>query len=178
MKTGSSIKRAPARLSEEPMLHPELRQIQGGREGSGFRIGLVISRFNEILTQALFDTAVRTLREQGVADAAMLTVWVPGAFEIPSVLEQLAKRNEFDALIAMGVVIQGETTHADHIGQQVSRSICDIARLYAVPVIDGLICARTPEQAVARAGPGEHNRGRYAAQAAIEMAHVFEQLKA
>ena len=146
--------------------------IQGGRH----RFGIAVSRFNQELTCRLVEDAVRALREAGVADHNLQVVWVPGAYEIPSVLERMAKRGVYSALLAFGAVIQGETQHADFIGREVAHHIVDIARKYAVPVLDGVVVAGSYELAAARCASGPESRGVYVAQAALEMASVFQQL--
>jgi 6,7-dimethyl-8-ribityllumazine synthase len=152
------------------------QQVSGNLDASGLRFGLAVSRYNATLTGQLSDSAVRALVEKGADEADVLLAWVPGAYEIPSVLERMAQSGKFDALLALGVVIQGETPHAGLINQQVSQSLADISRAHGLPVLDGVIPARDPEQAEVRCDPGQAARGRYLAYAAIEMARVFQSL--
>lgn len=150
---------------------PELgavRQTCGDLEGAGLRVGLVVSRFNTELTHALATSAVSALRACGVADADLQVLWVPGAFEIPAVIEQLAQTGRFDALIALGVVVQGETRHAEMIDQQVARGLMDTAKAHGLPVIHEVVGAYSIEQAEARCLGGEGSRGWYAGLAAVE----------
>jgi 6,7-dimethyl-8-ribityllumazine synthase len=156
----------------EGVMHPE-----GSPDRGAFSIALVVSLFNTELTDALLVSAVTCLKQKRVKPEKMMVVHVPGAFEIPTVAEQLAKTGDYHAIIALGVVLQGETPHAGIINAEVARALCDIARRYGVPVIDGVVAAGTMEQAAARALTGEHSRGWYAAEAAVEMAEVMALLK-
>ncbi len=159
-------------------LYEDVRRVTGSWDAGSFAFGVVVSRFNTELTDALLRAAVTCLKEHGAAPARITVVRVPGAFEIPTALELMAAGGQHDALIALGAVIQGETPHAGLITAEVNRALCDIARRYRLPVIDGVVITHTMEQAVARCTTGEQSRGWYAAKAAIEMAHVTSQLKA
>jgi len=152
-------------------------EIVGDLNGMGHRFGVVVSRFNRDLTQQLLDDAVQTFREAGVSDHGVHVVWVPGAYEIPSVLEKLAEGGGFSALLAFGVVIQGETPHADLIGREVAHHSIAIARTYSLPILDGVVLAGSYELAEARSTRGSESRGTYVARAALEMANVFRQLE-
>ncbi len=160
--------------------HPDLgdvQQIVGCHEVADLRFGLVVSRFNPELTEGLARAAVQALKTHGARPEQITIIWVPGAFELSGVLEICASRGQYDALIALGAVLQGATPHADAIGQTVVRSLSEIARTYQLPVIDGVVVARTAEQASARCLSGEQSRGWYAAKAAIEMAQVMKAVK-
>lgn len=152
-------------------------QVVGQVAGEGMRVGIVASRFNSDLTHALVSSSVNALRSHGVAADHIHLSWVPGAYEIPTALEVVAGSNHFDALLAIGAVLEGDTPHATAISTAVSRSLTDIARRHQVPVIDGVVVARTMEQAVARCMSAEKSRGWYVALAALEMAHVIRSLK-
>ena len=153
------------------------RQVRGSGDAAPHTFGIVVSRFNPDLTENMLRACVDALRARGARDESVAIAWVPGAFEIPSVLERWAASARFSALIALGVVIQGETPHAEAIGREIAHAFCSIARAHRVPVIDGVIIAHTMEQAAMRAGAGIANRGAYAAKAAVEMAGVFTQLE-
>lgn len=155
----------------------DIRQIIGAPDAAGLRFGIVVSRFNESLTRELVETAAQCLREHGAADADITVVWVPGGFEVPAVIQKLAEKREFAALIGLGVVIQGETQHAEVINFEVARAFSEISRKFSVPVIHEVVSAYNLEQAEARCTGGRNSRGWYAARAAIEMARVYEQLK-
>jgi 6,7-dimethyl-8-ribityllumazine synthase len=149
----------------------------GNLDGRGLRIGIAVSRFNEGFTKNLLDGASAALAKHGVAKKNITTVWVPGAFEIPFVLSRLARKKKHDALIALGVVIQGATVHADIINQTVAQACHRISLESGVPVIDGVVGVRSVEQAVERAGAPPDNRGWNAALTAIDMARVAKSLK-
>jgi len=165
--------------SSDAFAHPELEGVSslaGSLDAGTYRFGIVVSRFNTALTDALLISAVTCLKKHHAQPENIFVVHVPGAFEIPTVLESLAKSGTYNALMALGVVIQGETSHAGVINTEVARSCCDIARRYGVPVIDGVIGAGNLEQAAARATTGEQSRGWYVAQAAVEMADIMARL--
>lgn len=147
-----------------------VRQVAGTVSGAGLSVGIVVSRFNETLTRNLLEAALGALREYGADPARLVVHWVPGAYEVPFAVEQLARRGGFDAFIALGCVIQGETPHAALINMTVVKALADIARRYQVPVIDEVVAANTEAQAVARCTADRTSRGWYAACAAMEMA--------
>lgn len=151
-------------------------QIVGSLDANGLRFGIVASRYNEDLTRDLVADCLAVLVSHGADAGGQQVVWVPGAFEIPSVVERLALVGAHDALIALGAVVEGETPHADLITTTVTAVLADIARTHGLPVIDTVVAARTYEQAEARCRSGADSRGSYAARAAIEMVHVFRAL--
>ncbi len=140
------------------------------------KFAIVASRFNEFLTGDLVEGATDTLVRHGAKDADIEVVWVPGAFEIPIVVSKLAKQKKFDAIISLGTLIRGATSHFDYIASQLSRGISSISIESGIPVIFGVITADTIEQAIERAGTKEGNKGRDAAMSAIEMVNVIEKL--
>ncbi len=154
-----------------------VRQTSGTPDAAGLRFAIVIARFNLSLTGQLLAGAVATLKQCGAADADIEVFWVPGAFEIPSAAEQLAKQGRYSALIALGCVIQGETPHAGLINSTVAAALSDIARRHAVPVVDTVIPANTEAQAVARCTSGPDGRGAYAARTAAEMARLLASIR-
>ena len=139
------------------------------------RVGIVVSRFNEPLTQRLLDGALATLKARGIPPKAVDVVWVPGAFEIPVVIQALAASRRYGALVALGAVIRGATHHYDAICQAVSCGIAETARTTGVPVAFGVIMAERRADAVARAG-GRWNLGTEAATVAAEMLEVMTTL--
>ncbi len=152
-------------------------QIWEGRsEGRGLRFGLVVSRFNGTITDALLNSALRTLEQRGTDRDDIEVVKVPGAFEIPGMAKRMAGLGRFDALICLGAVIQGETPHFHYISSEVSRSIGHLTLELDLPLIFGILTTDSIEQAVARAGE-DKNKGSEAAIAAIEMAHLYKTLK-
>jgi 6,7-dimethyl-8-ribityllumazine synthase len=116
------------------------------------RFAVVVSRFNESITSRLLEGAVQTLVEHGVADERIDVAWTPGAFEIPTVANRLAATGRYVAVICLGAVIRGETTHDQHINRAVSASLCEIGVHYGLPVLFGILTCNTLDQAVARSG--------------------------
>lgn len=131
------------------------------------RIGIVVSRYHERITSRLLDGARQCCREAGMAAEFVDVVWVPGAFELGSALAALAKTGRYGALVALGVVIRGETPHFDYVAGEAARAIGTLASQYALPIGFGLLTVDTIEQAVARAGGTVGNKGYEAAEAAI-----------
>lgn len=153
-----------------------MKTITGSLEGKGLKIGIVVSRFNQVFTKQLLEGALAALVRHGVDEANITVVHVPGAFEIPFVLQKLAAAKKCDALIALGVVIQGATSHAGLITSAVATACTQISTGAGIPVIDGVIGAQNVEQAAARCDTNEANRGGSAAETAIEMANLARQL--
>ena len=142
--------------------------------GVGFRFGIVVATFNETVTGRLLSSCLDGLTKQGVKDADVEVVRVPGAFEIPLVARTLAKSGRLDAVICLGAVIRGDTPHFDFISAEASRGIGQAALDSGVPIIFGVLTTDTERQAIERADPGTFNRGGEAAQSAIEMAMVMK----
>ena len=155
-----------------------IHETRGALSGAGRRFGVVASRFNSRIGDLLVAGAVDCLRRHGVAPGDVHLVSVPGAWEIPQALEELAAAGGVDGLVAIGVVIRGETPHFDYICGQASRGIASVAERHRVPVGFGLLTCDTSEQAAERAGGKAGNKGWEAALAALEMADLFAQLRA
>lgn len=168
--------RAPA-LRYTPASVSEIRETRGALNGAGRRFGIVASRFNSRLVDLLVAGAVDCLRRHGVEAADIHLVSVPGAWEIPQGLEELAAAGGIDGLVAIGVVIRGETPHFDYICAEASRGIAGVAKRHRVPVGFGLLTCKTSEQAQERAGGKAGNKGWEAALAALEMADLFARLR-
>lgn len=150
--------------------------IEGKLEAAGKSFALVVSRFNNFLTDKLRDGAIDCLTRHG-ADSKNITVaYVPGAFEIPYAAHKLAENNTYDAVICIGAVIRGDTPHFDYIANESAKGIAKIGLDSGKPVIYGMITADTLEQAIERAGTKAGNKGWDAAQAAIEMVSLYEGL--
>ncbi|MCU0858056.1 MAG: 6,7-dimethyl-8-ribityllumazine synthase [Pontiellaceae bacterium] len=143
----------------------------------GLKFAVVVSRFNSELTQQLADDAVDCLKENGAAVPDVEIFHVPGAYEIPVVVNELAKTGKYNALIALGVVVEGETPHAQMIGGSTGIALLDIACEYGIPVINEIVGTRNWEQAVARCSRSRTSRGWYAAETAIETAQVLKTIK-
>jgi 6,7-dimethyl-8-ribityllumazine synthase len=140
------------------------------------RFGIVVSRYNEHITTKLLSGAVETLRAGGVPDDAIDIAWVPGAWEIPLVAQRLALSEQYDAVLCLGAVIKGETTHDQHINRQVSSSLGQIALESDIPVLFGVLTCNTVEQAIHRAGGNAGNKGQECAAAALEMVRLLAKL--
>jgi 6,7-dimethyl-8-ribityllumazine synthase len=140
----------------------------------GKKFALVVSRFNDFITEKLLSGALDALVRSGTADEDIEVVKVPGAFEIPVVAKKMAKTNRFDAVICLGAVIRGSTPHFDYVSAEVSKGVAMVGLESEVPVIFGVITTDTIEQAIERAGTKAGNKGWSAAIAAVEMANLFE----
>jgi 6,7-dimethyl-8-ribityllumazine synthase len=154
----------------------EARQVLGSLDASGMRFGIVVSRFNDELTGELARSAYRCLIQCGATPETIDLVRVPGAYEIPVTADRMAAGKKYDALIVLGVVVEGETQHAQMIIDTTGQSILDISCRHGVPIINEIVGVRTWSQAEARCRGGENTRGWYAAEAAIETARVYKQL--
>jgi 6,7-dimethyl-8-ribityllumazine synthase len=155
----------------------EIRATEGGLDGTDRRFAIVASRFNSRVVDLLVAGAVDCLRRHGVESAAIHLVRVPGAWEIPQAAEVLAAAGGIDALIALGVVIRGETPHFDYICSACSSGLAGVAERHRLPVGFGVLTCDTSEQAQERAGGKAGNKGWEAAQAALEMADLFSRLR-
>lgn len=144
--------------------------------GGDDAFAIVVSRFNELVTERLLQGALDTLRRHGVAEERVTVVRVPGSFEIPLVTHRLAASGRYAAVICLGAVIQGETTHHEYINQQVAAGIREAARESGRPVIFGVLTCNSTEQALERAGGKAGNKGSEAALAAVEMAGLLKKL--
>jgi 6,7-dimethyl-8-ribityllumazine synthase len=149
-----------------------LRTFEGTLNGAGLRFGIVVSRFNEIVTQHLLEGAQDCLRRHGADDEALTLVRVPGAWEIPLVAQRLARSGEFDALICLGAVIRGATAHFDYVAGQAAAGVARASLDTTVPITFGILTTDTVDQALERAGLKAGNKGFDAALAAIEMANL------
>ncbi len=150
--------------------------LQGDAVAALGTYGIVVSRYNHSVTSKLLDGALQTLAEAGVADDNVDVVWVPGAWEIPVVAQRLAKCGRYAAVLCLGAVIRGETTHDQYINLQVSVSLGQLAVATGVPVLFGLLTCNTLEQALHCAGGDVGNKGVECAQAALEMASLMSRL--
>ncbi|MGB9702703.1 MAG: 6,7-dimethyl-8-ribityllumazine synthase [Candidatus Kapaibacteriota bacterium] len=150
--------------------------IEGKFIGENKRFGIVISRFNNFISNKLLEGALDALSRHNVVDDNITIVWVPGAYEIPLTSKKMAKSNKFDAVIALGAVIRGETPHFDYVANEVAKGVAQVNLETGVPVIFGVLTTDTLEQAVERAGSKGGNKGFDAAMAALELISVFEQI--
>lgn len=150
----------------------------GRPEGVGLRFAVVVARWNDFVTTRLLAGAREALAEAGVADGDIDVVWVPGAFELPAAARHVAAHRTPAAVICLGCVIRGGTPHFEYIAAAAAHGISDAAMSTGVPMAFGVLTTDSVEQAVERAAPGPANKGREAAQAAVEMATVFRAIEA
>ena len=151
--------------------------VVDGKSGNvAGRFAIVVSRYNEHITGKLLAGAVETLKGAGVGEEAVEVAWVPGAWEIPLVTQRLARSQKYVAVLCLGAVIKGETTHDEHINRQVSQSLGQIALETGVPVLFGVLTCHTLELAIHRAGGNVGNKGVECAEAALEMVRLLAKL--
>ncbi len=155
-----------------------VRTLEGAMDATGMRFGLVVSRFNSFITERLLAGALDALRRSGARDAELTIVRVPGAFEIPAAARALAESGRVDAVICLGCLIRGETTHYEHIATECTRGIGQSAQETGIPHAYGVLTCENLEQAIDRAGLKAGNKGFEAAMAAIEMASLKKQVAA
>lgn len=141
---------------------------------AGMKVGIIASRFNEIIVNKLLGGAVDGLVRHGVEEKNITAVWVPGAFEIPVIADKMAASGKYDAVIAVGAVIRGSTTHYDYVCAEVSKGVAQVSLQTGVPVIFGVLTTDNIEQAIERAGTKAGNKGSDAAKTAIEMANLVK----
>ncbi|RAZ67873.1 6,7-dimethyl-8-ribityllumazine synthase [Planococcus maitriensis] len=142
--------------------------------GSDLKIGIVTGRFNDFITSRLLDGAVDGLVRHGVGKENIDTAWVPGAFELPLVAKKMAETKKYDAVIALGTVIRGATTHYDYVCSEAAKGIAQAGMSTGVPVIFGVLTTETIEQAIERAGTKAGNKGYEAAVSAVEMGNLMK----
>jgi 6,7-dimethyl-8-ribityllumazine synthase len=143
---------------------------------AGHRFAIVVSRFNEEITEGLLQGARERLAEASVPDDDVTIIRVPGAFEIPIVAQRLGESGEYDAVVCLGCLIKGETMHFEYIAEAASHGIMQAAAATGIPMAFGVLTTLTEEQAVERSRSGPDNKGREAAAAALEMANLFHKL--
>ena len=149
--------------------------IEGKLIGDGQRIGIVVSRFNEFITNKLLSGCLDTLVRHNVNQQDIEVIWVPGAFEIPLIAQKLVQRG-YDAVICLGAVIRGATPHFEYVSAEVTKGVAQVTLATGVPVVYGIITADTIEQAIERAGTKAGNKGVDAANTAIEMVNLIKQI--
>lgn len=150
--------------------------VEGILDASGKRFGLVVSRFNELISRKLLEGAMDCLIRHNADKDSVTVVWVPGAFEIPVVAQKMARSKKYDAIICLGAVIRGGTPHFDYVAAEVSKGVANVSLSEGLPIIFGVLTTDTIEQAVERAGTKAGNKGWNAALGAIEMVDLFPKL--
>jgi len=152
-------------------------KIQNGNfDGKGLKVGIVVSRFNNFITEKLLNGAIDCLTRHNVDENSISVFWVPGSYEIPAVAKKIASLNKFDAIICLGCVIRGDTPHFDFIASEVSKGVAQVSLETNIPVIFGVLTTDTIEQAIERAGTKAGNKGFDAALSAIELANLYKNL--
>lgn len=141
------------------------------------RIGIVCARFNEFITTKLLEGALDGLRRHSVSDEDIDVAWVPGAFEIPLIAQKMAATEKYDAIICLGAVIRGSTSHYDYVCSEVSKGIANVALSASLPVMFGVLTTDTIEQAIERAGTKAGNKGFACAEGAVEMVNLSRRIE-
>lgn len=152
------------------------RVVEGKLDARGLKFGIIVSRFNGLVTEKLLDGAIDAIKSNGGDERDVDIVRVPGAFEIPLLAHKLAASGKYDALVCLGAVIRGETPHFEYIAQAVTRGIGDAIVTHRIPISFGVLTTNSVEQALARAGTKVSNKGFEAALTAIEMASLNRQI--
>lgn len=150
--------------------------FEGKVNGRGLKFAIVVARFNEFITSKLLGGALDTLKRHETSEEDIDVAWVPGAFEIPLIAKKLATTNKYDAIICLGAVIRGSTTHYDYVCNEVSKGVAQIGLTTGVPAIFGVVTTENIEQAIERAGTKAGNKGSDAAISAMEMANLIKNL--
>lgn len=151
--------------------------FEGNLVSSGLKYGIVVGRFNEFITSKLLGGALDGLKRHGAGEEEIDVAWVPGAFEIPLIASKMAESGKYDAVITLGTVIRGATSHYDVVCNEVAKGVAATSLKTGVPVIFGVLTTDSIEQAVERAGTKAGNKGYDAAVSAIEMANLTKQIK-
>ena len=147
--------------------------LAGKKDAHGLKVGIIVSRFNNFVTEKLLEGAKDGFMSHGGAEENLTVVHVPGAFEIPLAVEKMAASGQYDALVCLGAVIRGETPHFDYVCDAVTRGIGDAVRTYKIPIGFGVLTTDDVQQAMARAGMKDANKGYEALLTAVEMIHVM-----
>ena len=154
-----------------------MNKFEGKLVAEGLKVGIIVGRFNEFVGGKLLDGALDGLKRHGVKDEDIDVAWVPGAFEIPLIAKKMAKNDRYDAVICLGAVIKGSTSHYDYVCSEVSKGIASVSLETEKPVLFGVLTTNNIEQAIERAGSKAGNKGYECAVSAIEMANLLKVLK-
>lgn len=155
-----------------------MKTFVGKLVSQNIKIGIIASRFNEFITSKLIEGALDGLKRHSVKDENIDIAWVPGSFEVPLIASKMAKSNKYDALICLGAVIRGDTTHYDYVCSEVSKGIAHVALDNGIPVMFGILTTENIEQAIERAGTKSGNKGFDCAMGAIEMVNLIKEIGA
>ena len=150
--------------------------LEGNLISDGAKIGIVVARFNEFITSKLLGGALDTLKRHGIEDGSIDVAWVPGAFEIPLIASKMANSGKYDAVICLGAIIRGSTSHYDLVCNEAAKGIAQVSLQSGIPVMFGVITTENIEQAIERAGSKAGNKGSECAEGAIEMINLIRSI--
>ena len=153
-----------------------MKTFEGKLVSSGIKVGIVVTRFNEFITSKLLSGTMDGLLRHNVQEEDIQVAWVPGAFEIPLIASKMAKSGKYDAVICLGAVIRGSTSHYDYVCAEVSKGVANVSLNTGVPVLFGVLTTDTIEQAIERAGTKAGNKGSECAEGAIEMVNLIREM--
>lgn len=153
-----------------------MKVYEGKLVSSSIKVGIVAARFNEFITSKLLSGAIDSLNRHEIPEENIEVAWVPGAFEIPLIASKMAKSGRYDAVICLGAVIRGSTSHYDYVCSEVSKGIAQVSLSSDIPVLFGVLTTDTIEQAIERAGSKAGNKGAECAVGAIEMVNLIREL--
>ncbi|HEY1406523.1 MAG TPA: 6,7-dimethyl-8-ribityllumazine synthase [Spirochaetota bacterium] len=153
-----------------------MKTIEGKFDASGLKIAIIVSRFNEFITNKLVGGAIDAIVRHNGSEDSISVIWVPGAFEIPPVAKKASESKKYDAVICLGAVIRGGTPHFDFVSSEMAKGIAHVSMTSSVPVIFGVLTTDTIEQAIERAGTKAGNKGFDAAMTVIEMTSLFKEM--
>jgi 6,7-dimethyl-8-ribityllumazine synthase len=152
------------------------KTIEGKKDARGLKIGIVVSRFNQFITEKLLEGALDGFKSHGGNDDQLTVVRVPGAFEIPLIADRMAASGKYDALVCLGAVIRGDTPHFEYVSEAVTRGIGDAVHNHRIPIGFGVLTTNDVQQAMDRSGSKDANKGYEALLTAVEMVHVIRQI--
>ena len=155
-----------------------MKTFEGNLVAQDMKVGIVVARFNEFITSRLLGGALDGLKRRGVEEEHIHTAWVPGAFEIPLIASKMAKSGNYDAVICLGAVIRGSTSHYDYVCNEVSKGVAAVSLETGVPVMFGVLTTENIEQAIERSGSKAGNKGSECAEGAVEMVNLIRALEA
>lgn len=154
-----------------------MKIYEGKMTSKDMKIGIVVARFNEFITSKLLGGAIDALTRHDISEDSIDVAWVPGAFEIPLIAQKMAKSGKYDAVIALGAVIRGSTTHYDYVCSEVSKGIANVSMNSDIPIMFGVVTTENIEQAIERAGTKAGNKGYDCALGAIEMVNLIREIE-
>lgn len=155
-----------------------MKTYEGKLVSKGIKVGIVVARFNEFITSKLLSGALDGLKRHDVNEDDISVAWVPGAFEIPLIASKMAKSNKYDAIICLGAVIRGSTTHYDYVCSEVSKGVAQVSLNSDIPVTFGIVTTENIEQAIERAGTKAGNKGYDCSVSTIEMVNLIREIEA